>query len=58
MRIPGVPNLNNKNIVAGIRQARIAAITGQVEEYDTQTDISGDGMSIGTGDSRKFLGDN
>ena len=58
MRIPGVTNLNNKNIVAGIRQARIAAITGQVEEYDTQTDISGDGMSIGTGDSRKFLGDN
>ena len=55
MRIPGVPNLNNKNIVAGIRQARIAAITGHVEEYDTQTDI--EGGRIGTGDSRKFLGD-
>ena len=56
MHITQLPNLNNKNIVAGIRQARIAAITGQVEEYDTQTDI--DGGRIGTEDSRKFLGDN
>ena len=54
MRIPGVPNLNNKNIVAGIRQARIAAITGQVEEYETQTNLS-EGR-IGTGDDRTFLG--
>jgi len=33
-RIPGVPNLQNSKIVAGIRQARIAAITGQVEDIN------------------------
>ena len=36
-RIPGVPNLQNKNIVAGIRQAKFAAITGQVDSYDRET---------------------
>jgi hypothetical protein len=33
-RIPGVPNMSNRNIVAGIRQAKFAAITGQAESYD------------------------
>jgi hypothetical protein len=36
-RIPGVPNLQNKNIVAGIKQARFAAITGQVDAFDRNT---------------------
>ena len=45
-RIPGVPNLQNSKIVAGIKQAKFAAITGQADEYDKNTleddDVEGD----------------